>query len=34
VADFDVLADEQTLRGIVEALGSVLTHFEPDWRIA
>ena len=30
VADFDVLANEQTLRGIVEALGSVWSHFEPD----
>ncbi|PPU44627.1 hypothetical protein XarbCFBP7697_01555 [Xanthomonas arboricola] len=33
VADFDVLADEQPLRGIVEALGSDWSRYEPDWRM-
>jgi energy-coupling factor transporter ATP-binding protein EcfA2 len=33
VADFDVLADEQPLRSIVEALGSDWSRFETDWRI-
>ena len=33
VADFDVLAEEQPLKGIVEALGSDWSHFESDWRI-
>ncbi len=32
VADFDVLFEEQPLRGIIEALGSNWLQFEPDWR--
>jgi hypothetical protein len=31
VADFDVLADEQPLRSIVEALGADWSQFETDW---
>ena len=33
VADFDVLADEQPLRSIIEALGADWSQFETDWRI-
>jgi predicted ATPase len=32
VADFDILADEQPLRSVVEALGSDWASVEPDWR--
>lgn len=32
VADFDVLADEQPLKGIVEALGADWASLESDWR--
>jgi len=31
VADFDVLADQQPLRSIVEALGADWSQFEADW---
>ena len=32
VADFDVLSEEQPLRGIIEALGADWSTFEADWR--
>jgi hypothetical protein len=32
VVDFDVLRDEQPLRGIIESLGGKWTDIEPDWR--
>jgi hypothetical protein len=33
IADFDVLSDEQPLKGIIVALGAEWSSFEPDWRI-